>query len=43
MKNFEEFALNKQIIKALNFAKFIEPTPIQKKVIPLINQRFNSR
>ena len=36
MNKFETFALNKQIIKALDFAKIINPTPIQNKIIPLI-------
>ena len=38
MNNFEKFALNKQIIKALNIVKFIEPTPIQNKIIPLVKE-----
>ena len=38
MNNFEKFALNKQIIKALNFVKFIEPTPIQNKIIPIVKK-----
>ena len=33
MSKFEQFALNKQIIKALDYAKFIEPTTIQNKII----------
>ena len=39
MSKFEQFALNKQIIKALDYAKFIEPTTIQNKIIPLVNQK----
>ena len=38
MNNFEKFALNKQIIKALNFVKFVDPTPIQSKIIPLVKE-----
>ena len=41
MNTFEKFALNKQIIKALDFAKFSEPTPIQNKLIPLVNQKLD--
>ena len=41
MKTFEDFALNKQIIKALDLANFIKPTPIQNKIIPLINERLD--
>ena len=41
MKTFEDFALNKQITKALDLANFIEPTPIQNKIIPLINKRLD--
>ncbi|OUU63722.1 MAG: hypothetical protein CBC22_00285, partial [Alphaproteobacteria bacterium TMED62] len=36
MNKFDTFALNKQIIKALDCAKIIKPTPIQNKIIPLI-------
>ena len=36
MNKFGTFALNKQIIKALDYAKIINPTPIQNKIIPLI-------
>ena len=36
MNKFDTFALNKQIIKALDYAKIINPTPIQNKIIPLI-------
>ena len=39
MSKFKQFALNKQIIKALDYAKFIEPTTIQNKIIPLVNQK----
>ena len=41
MKTFEDFALNKQITKALDLANFIKPTPIQNKIIPLINERID--
>ncbi len=41
MKTFEDFALNKQITKALDLANFIKPTPIQNKIIPLINERLD--
>ena len=36
MNKFQEFALNKQIIKALDYAKFVEPTLIQSKIIRII-------
>ena len=36
MNKFGTFTLNKQIIKALDYAKIIKPTPIQNKIIPLI-------
>ncbi len=41
MSNFEKFALNKQIIKAINFSKFREPTEIQNKVIPHIIEQYD--
>tara|TARA_E500000178_G_scaffold71877_1_gene69665 strand:- start:1603 stop:2826 length:1224 start_codon:yes stop_codon:yes gene_type:complete len=41
MNKFDKFALNRQIIKALNHAKFHEPTNIQTKVIPLIAKKID--
>ena len=39
MKNFIDFALNRQIIKGLDYAKFKEPTLIQSKIIPIITAK----
>lgn len=37
MNNFQKFELNEKLLKGVNAAGFIEPTPIQKKVIqPLL-------
>ena len=36
MNNFDQLCLNKQIYKALEFAKFKEPTLIQHKIIPYV-------
>ena len=41
MNKFEQFALNKQIIKALDYAKFLEPTIIQNKIIPLVKKKLD--
>ena len=41
MNQFERFALNKQIIKALDYAKFIKPTDIQSRIIPLVNNKLD--
>ena len=41
MNKFEQFALNKQIIKALDYAKFLEPTIIQNKIIPLVSKKLD--
>ncbi len=41
MNKFDTFALNKQIIKALDYAKIINPTPIQNKIIPLIIKKYD--
>ena len=36
IKKFDEFKLNKQLLNAVEEAGYTEPTPIQKKSIPLI-------
>ena len=41
MNKFEQFALNKQIIKALDYEKFLEPTIIQNKIIPLVIKKLD--
>ena len=41
MNKFSNFALNKQILKALDYAKFLEPTIIQNKIIPLVSKKLD--
>ena len=41
MNKFSNFALNKQILKALDHAKFLEPTIIQNKIIPLVSKKLD--
>ena len=39
MKTFKEFGLNSKIIKSLDDLGFVEPTPVQEKVIPFILEK----
>ena len=41
MNKFSNFALNKQILKALDYAKFLEPTIKQNKIIPLVSKKLD--